>query len=54
LILLIPNIRTRTEGRVSARFQSEYQAFKDGTLKKTMESMMSKLKPEAAYFFRAI
>ena len=26
------------------------QAFKDGTLKKTMESMMSKLKPEAAYF----
>jgi len=26
------------------------QAFKDGSLAKTMESIMSKLKPEAAYF----
>jgi hypothetical protein len=26
------------------------QAFKDGSLGKTMESIMSKLKPEAAYF----
>jgi len=26
------------------------QAFKDGSLKKTLEAMMSKLKPEAAYF----
>ena len=26
------------------------QAFKDGSLAKTMESMMTQLKPEAAYF----
>lgn len=26
------------------------QAFKDGSLKKTLETMMGKLKPEAAYF----
>jgi hypothetical protein len=27
------------------------QAFKDGSLNKTIEAMMSKLKPEAAYFW---
>lgn len=26
------------------------QAFKDGTLKSTLDAMMNKLKPEAAYF----
>jgi hypothetical protein len=36
--------------RFTAPVESSNQAIKDGSLKKTVESLMTKLKPEAAYF----
>ena len=36
--------------RFTAPVERSDQAIKDGSLKKTLESLMAKLKPEAAYF----
>jgi hypothetical protein len=36
--------------RFTAPVETSNQAIKDGSLKKTLESLMAKLKPEAAYF----
>ena len=36
--------------RFTAPVERSNQAIKDGSLKKTLESLMAKLKPEAAYF----
>jgi hypothetical protein len=40
----------RTMLKFTVPVERSNQAIKDGSLKKTLESIMTKLKPEAAYF----
>ena len=48
--LLVEEATMRMMLRFSLPIDKGNQAFKDGSLRKTLESVMEKLKPEAAYF----